>query len=231
MSNPFAVEAQAFDLTGVSVMLGICVNRDFPWQTTMSLLKTQTMLHEKHVPYEIEFVTGGSIIDKSRSELASLFLRSPQTHLFMLDSDQQWTPKDFIRILALATKMECVCASYTAKVDPPTFFIRFADSDSVVLNKYGCMEILGTGLGFTCVQRKVLEEMAAKAPKYYDEQAKLEKTQIFRSGIENGQFMGEDMRFFKEVVEMGYKVNLDPTLEIGHVGAKVYKGKIPYDAK
>ena len=38
--------------------------------------------------------------------------------------------------------------------------------------------------------------------------------------------MGEDMAFFEDLQKLGYKVHLDPSIELGHIGRKVYTGKI-----
>ena len=50
---------------------------------------------------------------------------------------------------------------------------------------------------------------------------------IFRTGIgEDGVYRSEDMHFFKACRGLGYKVHVDPNIELGHVGGKEWKGKL-----
>lgn len=223
--SPFDKKPMAFDMAGVSVMIAVPVNRDLPWQTAKSLLDTVIHLQQRGIPYELQFVVGSSIVEVARSKVADMFLKSSMNRLLMIDSDQAWLAKDAIRILALSTKMPIVCGAYPAKRDPPTFLISPEEGD-VTTNEWGCMPIKGLGLGFTIVQRCVIEELAERAPKAIFPESDEPVAHIFRCDVVDGTFRGEDIAFFTDARALGYQAWLDPTLEIGHVGAKEYCGKI-----
>lgn len=214
----------AFDLAGVKVMLAIPVNRDLPWQTTQSLVETVIALKDRGIPFDVQFVVGSSIIEVARSKVADAFLKSTCNRLFMLDSDQAWQAKDVIRLIALSTRMPIVLGAYPAKRDPPTFLMSpQAEMES---NEWGCIPINGFGLGFTIVRREVIEALAKDAPRLQLDDSGVVTPHIFRCDSVEGVFRGEDMAFFADARAHGYSVWMDPSLEISHVGAKAYAGKI-----
>ncbi len=49
---------------------------------------------------------------------------------------------------------------------------------------------------------------------------------IFRCDSDKGWFRGEDMAFFADVRALGYQTNLDPQIDLGHIGPKEYRGSI-----
>lgn len=212
-------------LKGVSVMLAIPVNRDFPWQTNLSIVKTVCALNDYRVEFDYKLATNGSLIQKVRSELAHQFLKSKANRLFWIDSDMEWEPEAFLRILALSTVMPIVGAAYPAKRDGKAYFFLSPGSEQMRCNEWGCIQVKGFGLGFTCVQREVIERLAEKAETVPDDEGG-RMPMIFRCGILDGRFHGEDMNFFADCRALGYEVNADPSIELGHVGGKAWRGKL-----
>lgn len=212
-------------LSGLSVMLAVPVNRDFPWQTHESIVKTICALKDRGVPFVHQLLTGGSIVQAVRSHLAHRFLKSEMNRLFWIDSDMAFGPEEFLRILALSSKMPVVGASYPVKRDPNIEFLVHLLGDTVEANEWGCIPVGGMGLGFTCVAREVAEQIAARSPIVTnDDGEKMPMT--FRCGVENGRFVGEDMNFFADCRSLGYTVNADPNVTLGHVGGKVWRAKL-----
>ncbi len=216
-----------FDISGLSVFIAVPVNRDFPWQTAKSLFETGQMLTASGIRNQLQFLTGGSQIDHDRSELARQFMASGFNRLFWIDSDMSWAPQDFRRLLALSTVMPIVGASYPVKRGIGNEFL--IDIESIVMepNEYGCFEIRGMGLGFTVMQREVIERMSEGARSFVN-QAGEKVPMIFRTGIDEDDncYRSEDMHFFKACRKLGYKINLDPTIELGHVGGNEWKGRM-----
>ncbi|OIR02621.1 hypothetical protein GALL_153350 [mine drainage metagenome] len=208
------------NLQGISVMIGIPCGPDLPWQTVQSLVETVMELKDRGIPFELKLVSGCSIVQKARNKVAHEFLASRMSRLFMIDSDMQWSSKDFVRLLALSTKMSVVCGAYRAKMDPPTFMLGEQDLSSLETNEYGCLPINGVGLGFTVVSDTVIGTLAYHAQQLDD------GPYIFRCDVHNGAFRGEDMAFFADVREIGHQVWLDPSVCLGHVGTKTYTGSI-----
>lgn len=209
----------------VSVMLAMPTHRDIPVPTVVSLLETADLMRTKGIPFEIQMQVGGSIIETARSKVASLFLQSDKSRLFWVDSDIKWKADDFLRLLALSTKMPVVSGIYPSKSDPPLFFLSVEKSE-VETNEFGCFPVKGVGLGFTVIRRDVIESLAKDAPllKFPDLPEPI--PHIFRCDSENGEFRGEDMAFFADIRALGHPVFIDPSVTLGHVGSKTYTASI-----
>ena len=201
--------------------------RDMPPATVHSLLVTQAACADKKIPLDIEFGIGSTVFH-ARSKSAHGFLKADNNRLFMIDSDIVWTEADFFRLLALSTKMDCVCATYTARVNPPVFHITVDDAkERIEANEYGCFPVRGVGLGFTIVTRELIQELADKSPKItFDSMPGEKVAKIFRFDDNDSEARTEDMAFFSDVRALGYSVNLDPSITLGHVGVHEFRASV-----
>lgn len=225
------------DFKGVSVFVAMPSHRALPVQTTASMLATYDACRTLGIGCRMETLHGSSIVFTARNKAAKAFLDSDCTHLFWIDSDMSWSAPDFLNVLALSTKMEVVGASYPMKAEPLRYCIS-AEQDMnkpFEANEWGCFDVKGFGLGFTCIQRKVMERLAEKAEKIIlpDETVTV-APRIFKERVVAsnraaelgavGEYMGEDMGFFRDVARLGYTVWMAPSVTLGHVGEKVYEG-------
>lgn len=206
-------------------MLAMPTHRDIPPVTVTSLLATCDLLTAKGIPYKCEIQVGSSIVTFSRSKAAHSFLQSDYTHLFWVDSDIVWAADDFLKVLALTTKLDVVGAAYPAKQDPTVFFINF-DDPNFVFNEFGCFDLKGMGLGFTCVSRHIIEKLAAKAPLEKLPDTPEPIPSIFRIDCKDGNARGEDMAFFADIRDLGHQTFCCPTVRLGHVGSKIYAASL-----
>jgi len=213
------------NLDGLSVMVGMPASRDLPALTVKSLLSTFNLCQKMGIPCELGLIANNAVVQWARDEVVDVFLKSNATRLFWIDSDMVWEPEQFMRMLALSQLRSVVCATYPAKVETPTFYVNHIGGEFAV-DELGLMSILGVGLGFTVMQRCVLEELAAKAPKVHDELSNRNVASVFRVGSVGGKREGEDMAFFRDVRELGHKVWLDPEVDLGHIGHKQYTGRV-----
>lgn len=224
--SPFDSTTVAMSVDGLHVMIGIPCGPNLPWQTVQSLCETISQLKDRGIPYDITMVAGCSIVESARCRVADQFLKSKANRLFMIDSDIVWQSKDFIRLLAMSTQMDVICGAYPAKVDDLTFLMADNPGDRMILNDFGCLPISGTGLGFCIVTRAVMEKLARYAPlvKFGSDEKPIHH--IFYCDSNDGVFKGEDIQFFEDVKTLGIDVFMDPSLSLGHVGAKCYSGSI-----
>lgn len=211
----------ALDPADTSVMVGLPTGPNVPWQTASSLAQTAFAAGLRRIPMDLCTVAGSSIVTDARSVVVHHFLASDKKYLFWIDSDVSWHPNDFLKVLALATSYSVVAGTYPLKRDSKEFVIR-TDSEPYAVNQHGLVRVEGLGLGFTCVKREVIERLAETKPMVHLEGPNLHVRDVFRLENLGGRRFGEDMAFFSDVRDLGYDVWLDPTLEIGHVGAKEY---------
>ena len=202
-------------LEGVSVFVAMPAHRAIPVPTVLSITGTVGMCIGSGIPIRIAIPAGGSVISAARNRAAHLFLKTDCSHCFWIDSDIQWRPESFLRILAMATQRAIARAVYPKRREPITF-----DAD---------------GLGFTCMQRQVLEAVAKDAPMIFygeDEPCK----ELFREGIveterakkagAEKEFVAEDAEFIGRAAKLGFQPWIDSSIELGHVGEKIYYGTL-----
>lgn len=239
MSDPFEAQAK-FDLAGMHVYLAMPVHREVSPATVRSLLGTKETLFHRGIPLTTYMGSGGSLVHHARSKLVHQFLQKDCTHLFWVDSDIDWEPEQFIRLLCWSMVMPIVCAAYPVKRDPAELQISpIAVGKPVETNEYGCVPIKGAGSGFVCFQRSVIEEMSAKAPlAWFPDYPKpipylyrcdLSYEDIGADGIPYAR--GEDMAFFADCRAAGHTVWLDPTISLGHIGPKTYRASLKPDER
>lgn len=208
------------------IMIGMPIGTgSLPWATALSLMKTVRACREGNVPCVIEVVAGCSVVTWARSAIADAFLKSDCTKLMWIDSDVVWEPADFFRIVGFGAVLPVVGATYPFKKAQITFLINpVGKPGEFEVNGLGCVKVTGMGLGFTLVDRAVMEKVAAEKPQRRDPMTGTMYADIFRIDHE-----GEDLAFFADVRKHGYDVWLDPSVEIGHHGAMIFKGS-PIDA-
>jgi hypothetical protein len=211
------------DHPDISVLVCTPTHRDFHVQTLRSYLETQEACRGLGISIEFNFFVS-SLVHHSRSLAAHTFMRSRHNRLFWIDSDIVWRAADFVRLLEHSLKVDCVCAAYPVKREAPAFYVRFTESKE--LDEDGLISIRGTGLGFCCVARGVIETLTEKAPKLRFTGKPEPMASIFRCDEENGEARGEDMAFFADCLAAGFRVKADPTIQLTHLGVKEYSGRL-----
>jgi hypothetical protein len=211
-----------------SVVIGMPVGSgSIPWPTAVSLLATQRVLDKEGIRTRIEAPMGSSIVQWARSNVAEAFLKSDFSHLFWIDSDMVWAPDDFIRLLGFGAVLDVVGATYPFKCDEPTFCLNTYEEDDGQLhvNGLGCVKMKSFALGFSLMKRHVVEKVAGSKPWMEDKINGTKYRDIFRVDRSvDGNPRGEDIAFFDDIRAAGFDVWLDPSIRLGHVGTKTYRG-------
>ena len=210
-----------------SVGIGLPCGPTVPWQHSLSLARTEHAAATLRVPLDIHAVAESSDVCIARDVVLTNFLANQERYMFWIDSDISWRPEDFFRVLRLTKDLGVVCATYSLKREPEGCVVNFVDADSPP-NEYGCVEIVGAGLGFTCVRRDIVDAFAAtKELMLHEGNGRLILDAFYRPRKRgaDGRLRagGEDGGFFDDLRALGHKVWLDPSIALGHVGAKEYK--------
>lgn len=204
-----------------------CGSGSLPWQTAMALMNTVRACDKEKLTVRVESVVGCSIVQWARSVIVEKFLQSDSTHLFWIDSDIVWTLEDFFRLVGFGAVLEVVGASYALKREAGGFLInRASDDGKLEVNGLGCVKIRSMGLGFTLLQRAVVEKVAAGKERVRDPLNGVEYADVFRVDRTKNGPRGEDTAFFDDIRELGFKVWLDPSVKLGHIGQKIYTGDV-----
>lgn len=213
------------DPRSVRVDIGMPVHSaSIPFPTAASLVDTVNACTAHGIVVRLVSPVGCSLVTDARSAVVDDFLKGNATHLFWVDSDIHWRTDDFLRLLALSTRVDVVGATYPLKQEPIRFMVRDLGSK---LEEYGLIEVSGLGLGFTCMKREVVERVAATKEMVISNGGKTPMRDVFTLGkTASGHRIGEDMAFFADIKQQGYKVWLDPAVNVAHCGLKLYMGDV-----
>jgi hypothetical protein len=215
-------EFEDISLAGVSVMIGMPVDNPIPHKTALSLAETMYVAGARGISLALQMEISG-IIQDGRNAVFTDFLNSKANKLFWIDSDMVWEVDDFLKMLALSTKKEVICSAYSAKISTtPTFQMDYDLPFKV--EDYGLISVKGLGLGFSIIDREVCEKLAAQSPRYISHEREL--VDLFRVDIADGHRRTEDMAFFSDIRDLGYKVWVDPSIELGHIGELEWRGRL-----
>lgn len=213
------MEREQVSLRGTDVTIGFPCGVNIPWQTAMSLAAAVRVATKMGVDVRIQTIAGNSDVVDARNAVFSLFMDSDSTRLFWIDSDIDFRPDAFLRMLALSQKYDIVAGAYPLKRPDQAVVLNDMDGTQWEMNRDGLLKIKSLGLGFTIVRREPLEKLAEGKLKSLHPTANRTFTHVFRQT----ETAGEDICFFNDLRALGYDVWLDPTIELGHIGPFVYK--------
>ncbi len=112
---------------------------------------------------------------------------------------------------------------YPARREPPVYYAQLIEGEEP--DDKGLVKIKGTGLGFACIHRKVIEHLSSLAPRL-NYAALGVMPSVFRMDDDGKEARGEDYAFWADCQEHGYEIFADATLNLGHIGEKIFTTQI-----
>jgi hypothetical protein len=210
--------------------LGVCIPfyKQVPSQAVTSIMALQRYLHlsEKFAGHfdDFEVITVDScFVDMARNMLVDEAVKNECDYILWIDSDHLFIPtqvEDFVK-RAIESKYDIVGAWYnnrTVQYQPVAY--NFSDDKEIpimlnliqdkVKNHKGYYECDCIGLGMAIMPINILKEMKDK---YHF---------VFRCKDYDGRIIGEDTFFFFNIKNNNtYKVSLDTTFKVGHIGGVI----------
>lgn len=187
-----------------------------------SCLNLKETLLQVGLPHNWLVGWNDSHIVRIRNQMAEEFLASEHSHLFWLDADIVFTPDDVARVWNLQADVGVGC--YAMKKKEEQWFAAWKDGRLVKdLDQFGSnpVEVDLAGTGFMCISRKVLETLAETAEEY-EGQNKMRVHGLFMSPVRDDMLESEDYNFCRRARGAGFKIMLDPTVRLGHIGQYTY---------
>lgn len=172
---------------------------------------------------QLAHISGCSIITKARNALTHRFLKSDCTDLLFVDADINFTTQDVLRILALSEGRDVVAGSYPRRSDDKKFF---TDIHYPLEFEDGLLRVERVGTGFMLIRRHVFEALEAAHPewKFWVNTENASHTAFFDFKQTPEGYIGEDYLFCDRAREAGFKVWLDPDINLGHFGSTEFTG-------
>lgn len=187
-----------------------------------SLLSTVKMSYEKNVEVHAIYVSYDSLVQRARNSLFKLAIEGEFDDLFFIDSDVEWEPEWFFRMIERPEPI--VGAALVKKSDEQEgYTIQLLDTDLKWSSDKKLIEVNGLGTGFMKISRFALEKLWEMSEPYKTDEGDPQRM-VCDLVVKDGVLISEDYIICKKWQSLGYKVWIDPTITINHIGIKKFKG-------
>lgn len=218
--------AGAVSVDGIKVAVVIpCYSGYIPLEFGLAMADLAVEVRKYGVDLLYISERGNSLAVTARNSLLNRFLETDYEYIFWIDDDIIFTPNDFLQILALCVTRKSTAATYCARQDDPVFFIKPLNNESIEYTEDGLIPARGCGLGFSCQHRSIVEPLLAGCDTYPDRDKKI-IADVFKTGVFEGKYWGEDMYYFNLLYKNGNPVYIHPTINLKHVGRKDYDHRL-----
>ena len=194
------------------------------WYTN-SLCNTIKAGIERDVDITPIWISFDALLQRARNDSIHTMLQGGFDDLVWIDSDIEWQPDDFFKLLDYP--VDIVGGTYRKKGDVEEYVIRQLvrkPADPVT----GLLEVDGLGTGFVRMSRAACQYLWDVSRTYIDPKDNLERRMIFDVVIEDVDgvpgLVSEDIHAFNKLVSGGFSVWLDPKITCNHTGPYKFKG-------
>ena len=192
-----------------TIFLGIPVLESFKAHTVSSLLQLMDYWRANPVfKLEYSIIIGSRQIHFARNELVTAGLNCGADYICFLDADMTFPP-DTLHKLYYASK-DIVGVLYPGRIKPhpPNIFYYDDKKELVQAEKADktteLIEVDAVGTGVMLIRKKVFKELPQPWFFYKND-------------------FSEDIMFCKEARKAGYRIHVQTSLDIGHIGDEIYK--------
>ena len=181
------------------LVIGIPTTGNVNWRFASSLMSLELPCKTR-VIWQVR-----SMIDTARNSIVDEFLKMPGKYLMMIDDDHEFSPKTALKLMEHNVDIVGALA-FKRRPDYQPCVYRQNQEDKQyypILPKV-FQEVDVVGSGCIMIKKEVFEKV--KFPYFYTEYD------------EKGVHWSVDFRFCQKAKKEGYKIFVDPTVEIPHIG-------------
>jgi hypothetical protein len=200
---------------------------------TTELLQLLDYAKSNDMDIGFTYLANCALVDIVRNTLANTFLASEYQKVLMIDSDIDFKWRDVMQLLHMSKTHAVVGATYPSRIElaePKHRFYVKPYKPEGSFTEDGLMEIMGMGAGFLMIDREVFEKLKPVVEVYpggmVNEGVVAPRSphhNFFPVGVKDGHHHGEDHGFLNLCVDNGIIPVLDYSIELGHVGTKVFR--------
>lgn len=195
----------------MKILIGIPCVDDIPFMNVACM--SSFLLSTKHTV--IPYFVNGSLVYDARNSIVQKSIECKADYVMFIDDDIVF-PIDGIDKL-IAHNKDIVSGLYFGRREgrnepiaykrlyPYNIFRKGAKID-IIDDVDTFQEVRGVGMGFCLIKTDVLRKILKHYP----------------TPFEPMKCMGEDLSFCYRARRLGYKVYVDPSIQLGHCGMKVY---------
>lgn len=166
-------------------------------------------------------VMNDALLPNARNDLLAIVASQKDIDgILWIDSDHGWNPADALKIIAHGE--DVVGATARRKHDDEAYNVK-AKREKLVANEKGLMPVEGIGCGFLYLSQKVVRHLWAKRPKVWGMGS--EQRRVFEVTYDSqGNMTSEDMHMTLGLAKDKFKLWIDPSINLAHVGKKAWNG-------
>lgn len=187
-----------------------------------SLVATVKEAEKRGIFVHAIYTSYDSLVQRARNSLVKLALEGGYDDLFFIDSDIEWDPEWFFRLLDRPEPI--VGGALVKKSDNEGYTVKITDKQLKYSADKKLLEVDGVGTGFMKVNRFAFEKLWNDASPYKSEGET--HRMVFDIQVQDGELISEDYIMCNKWKDLGYKVWLDPTITCNHIGIKKFKGDL-----
>lgn len=185
-----------------------------------SLLGTVKLAQEKGIFVHAIYTSYDSLVQRARNSLFKLAIDGGYDDLFFIDSDAEWEPEWFFRLLDRPEPF--VGGALVKKSSNEGYTVKLLNKELKKSEDGKLIEVDGVGTGFLKINRFALQKLWDMSEEYLSEGEK--HRMVCDIKVENGDLISEDYILCNKWKSLGYRVWLDPTITLNHIGTKKFKG-------
>lgn len=173
---------------------------------------------------DLEIFSGNCHHDDSRNRLVRDFLESDCEQMIFLDADVFWQDADLKKLIEYDA--DIVAGIYPLKNDDEDYPVAPLPGERWA-NEHGLVEVAGVPTGFLKIRRSVLEKLyqtVAHHRSKEDGYGRMLIPVLFERSLNGLSRRGGDYEFCKKAREAGFRIYVDPMMQLGHVGDKLWTG-------
>jgi hypothetical protein len=161
-----------------------------------------------------------SLVTRARNEMTASFLTTSHSHMMWIDADIEFCSEDVAKLWNM--EADIAVGVYAMKKPDKQWFAAWKDGALVKdLDQFkGPIEVEYAGTGFMLIKREVIEALAKSAPSYEGPNGRVPA--LYMTPIHNDGFESEDYHFCRIAREAGFKIMMDPSVRLGHIGQYRY---------
>lgn len=161
-----------------------------------------------------------ALVQRARNDIIQVAVDANVDDLVFIDADIDWNPQDLL--LLLKHDVAIVAAPAIKKNDQEQYSVKLLGNFTIGEN--GLAVVDGVATGFMRIRKDALTRIYENSPEYSEVGKPRNGRMVFDVGIINGALYSEDMVFCHKMQQLGYKIYIDPTINVGHMGNKRWLG-------
>lgn len=190
-------------------------------QYTMSMIATvNSLIAQKHEVL-LDISSQSTLLIAARNNFIRKFLETDCTHLWMVDSDLGWHPKEFLEFIKNVDKKDILGGIYPSRKEQTFVYNPDWGPNKSFKGDGALIKCDYIPSGFVIMKREAVQKMVDYfAHLAYESKSGVgdKGTLLFNTEVIDGEFWSEDYVFFRRAKEAGLECWIDPRITFDHAG-------------